>query len=355
MTHLLEKNTPFVFSEDCIQAFQTLKKKLTEAPILIAPNWDLPFELMCDASDFAIGAVLGQRHEKHIKPIHYPSKTMNDAETNYTTTEKEMLAVVVPHYTKDCPLKEKGKTLEEAYYTQFGVPLSQAGRYRVAAPGFYQRDNGNTSYDVHRAYSSDCSFLKENGYDEKEVMKELKKLQVNSTESTTSLRRLLKENSRIKEEIKETIKVHCSTIINDALPLKEKDIGSFTLPCGINNMCFDIALADIGSSVSVMPYSTFTNLGLRKLAPTKLIIELADKIVKRHKGIAKNVLVRIEKNEYKGENVVGVFMNVPIFVGNFSIFTDFSLVENMDAYRDKNMCDVIIGKPFCRVACVEAK
>nr|GEX84586.1 reverse transcriptase domain-containing protein [Tanacetum cinerariifolium] len=54
MTHLLEKDTPFVFSEDCIQAFQTLKKKLTEAPILIAPNWDLPFELMCDASDFAI-------------------------------------------------------------------------------------------------------------------------------------------------------------------------------------------------------------------------------------------------------------------------------------------------------------
>nr|GFA71602.1 reverse transcriptase domain-containing protein [Tanacetum cinerariifolium] len=80
--------------KDCIQAFQTLKKKLTEAPILIAPNWDLPFELMCDASDFAIGAVLGQRHEKHFKPIHYPSKTMNDAETNYTTTKKETLAVV---------------------------------------------------------------------------------------------------------------------------------------------------------------------------------------------------------------------------------------------------------------------
>nr|GFA24902.1 reverse transcriptase domain-containing protein [Tanacetum cinerariifolium] len=94
MTHLLERNTPFVFSKDCIQAFQTLKKKLTKAPILIAPNWDLPFELMCDASDFAIGAVLGQRHEKHFKPIHYASKTMNDAETNYTTTKKEMLAVV---------------------------------------------------------------------------------------------------------------------------------------------------------------------------------------------------------------------------------------------------------------------
>ncbi|GJT77511.1 reverse transcriptase domain-containing protein [Tanacetum coccineum] len=94
MTHLLEKNTPFIFSDECIQAFETLKKKLTEAPILIAPDWDLPFELMSDASDFAICAVLGQRHEKHFRPIHYASKTMSEAESPYTTTEKEMLAVV---------------------------------------------------------------------------------------------------------------------------------------------------------------------------------------------------------------------------------------------------------------------
>ncbi|GJR47949.1 reverse transcriptase domain-containing protein [Tanacetum coccineum] len=74
-------------------AFETLKKKITEAPILIAPDWDLPFELMCDASDFSICAVLGQRHEKHFRPIHYASKTMNEAKSHYTTTEKEMLAV----------------------------------------------------------------------------------------------------------------------------------------------------------------------------------------------------------------------------------------------------------------------
>nr|GEV39762.1 reverse transcriptase domain-containing protein [Tanacetum cinerariifolium] len=94
MTHLLEKNSPFIFSNDCIQAFRTLMEKLTEAPILIAPNWDQPFELMCDTSDYAVGAVLGQRVEKHFQPIHYASKTMTQAETNYTTTGKEMLAVV---------------------------------------------------------------------------------------------------------------------------------------------------------------------------------------------------------------------------------------------------------------------
>ncbi|GJU61335.1 reverse transcriptase domain-containing protein [Tanacetum coccineum] len=94
MTHLLEKETPFVFSKDCIHAFETLKKKLTEAPILVVPDWNLPFELMCDASDFAIGAVLGQRRSKHFQPIHYASKTMIEAQIHYTMTKKEMLVVV---------------------------------------------------------------------------------------------------------------------------------------------------------------------------------------------------------------------------------------------------------------------
>nr|GEY30840.1 DNA-directed DNA polymerase [Tanacetum cinerariifolium] len=73
-----------------------LKRKLTEAPILIAPDWDMPFGLMCNASDFAIGAVLGQHQDKHFRPIHYASKTMTEAESNYTMTKKEMLAVVKP-------------------------------------------------------------------------------------------------------------------------------------------------------------------------------------------------------------------------------------------------------------------
>ncbi|GKD60966.1 reverse transcriptase domain-containing protein [Tanacetum coccineum] len=75
-------------------SFEILKKKLTEAHILVSPNWDLPFEIMCDASDFAIGAVLRQRKEKHFQPIHYASKTLSDAQTHYTTTEKELLVLV---------------------------------------------------------------------------------------------------------------------------------------------------------------------------------------------------------------------------------------------------------------------
>ncbi|GJU42329.1 reverse transcriptase domain-containing protein [Tanacetum coccineum] len=68
-------------------AFETLKMKLTHAPILVALDWDLPFEIMCDASDFAVGAVLGQRKTKHFQPIHYASKTMTEAQHITATTE----------------------------------------------------------------------------------------------------------------------------------------------------------------------------------------------------------------------------------------------------------------------------
>ncbi|GJW55059.1 hypothetical protein Tco_0099144 [Tanacetum coccineum] len=79
--------------------------------------------------------------------------------------------------------------------------------------------------------------------------------------------------------------------INNSIPRKEKDPGSFTLPCFINNVCFDNALVDLGASVSVMTLSTYLNLGLGELAHTKLTVELADMTVKYPKGIVKNVLV----------------------------------------------------------------
>ncbi|GJT12855.1 hypothetical protein Tco_0859897 [Tanacetum coccineum] len=79
------------------------------------------------------------------------------------------------------------------------------------------------------------------------------------------------------------------------LPQKEKDPGSFTLPCFIHNICFDKALVGLGASVSVMPFSTYTNLGLGILSHTRLTIELADRTIKQPRGIAKNALVRIGK------------------------------------------------------------
>ncbi|CAM8997996.1 unnamed protein product [Rhodiola kirilowii] len=84
----------FLATPECLEAFDKLKKNLVSAPIVQPPNWDLPFELMCDASDYAIGAVLGQRIEKKLHVIYYVSKVLDGAQINYTTTEKELLAVV---------------------------------------------------------------------------------------------------------------------------------------------------------------------------------------------------------------------------------------------------------------------
>ncbi|KAK1651394.1 hypothetical protein QYE76_069199 [Lolium multiflorum] len=94
LTNLLQKDVPFVFDDDCKEAFETLKKALTTAPIVEPPDWNLPFEIMCDASDFAVGAVLGQRVGKKLNVIHYASKTLDAAQRNYATTEKELLAIV---------------------------------------------------------------------------------------------------------------------------------------------------------------------------------------------------------------------------------------------------------------------
>ncbi|GJS18311.1 putative ribonuclease H-like domain-containing protein [Tanacetum coccineum] len=87
--------------------------------------------------------------------------------------------------------------------------------------------------------------------------------------------------------------------IDKSIPRKEKDPGSFTLPCYINNVCFDNALADLGASVSVMPLSTYLNLGLGELAHTKLTVELADRTVKYPKEFAENVLVEMNGNSKK--------------------------------------------------------
>ena len=94
LSNLLIKDTPFVFSKECQQAFETLKHALVNAPIMVALDWDLSFELMCDVSDYALGAVLSQRKNKQFQPIYYASRTLNDTQQNYTTTEKELLAVV---------------------------------------------------------------------------------------------------------------------------------------------------------------------------------------------------------------------------------------------------------------------
>nr|GEW59323.1 reverse transcriptase domain-containing protein [Tanacetum cinerariifolium] len=95
-------NAPSTF-QSCLSNLERMLKRCEDTNLclnwekshfMVKEDWDMPFELMCDASDYAIGAVLGKHQAKHFRPIHYSSKTMIEAESNYTTTEKEMLAVV---------------------------------------------------------------------------------------------------------------------------------------------------------------------------------------------------------------------------------------------------------------------
>jgi hypothetical protein len=94
LTNLLQKHVPFDFNEKCLAAFRALKRALITAPIIQPPDWSQPFEIMCDASDYAVRAVLGQRKEGKVHAIYYARKTLNGAQLNYATTEKELLAVV---------------------------------------------------------------------------------------------------------------------------------------------------------------------------------------------------------------------------------------------------------------------
>jgi hypothetical protein len=94
LTNLLAKDVPFKFDDACLRSFNTLKEAFISAPITQPPDWSLPFKIMCDASDYAVGAVLGQTKDRKHHAIAYVSKTLTGAKLNYATTEKELLVIV---------------------------------------------------------------------------------------------------------------------------------------------------------------------------------------------------------------------------------------------------------------------
>ena len=95
LSNLLMQGVPFEFNDPCMNAFELLKKKLISAPIVVAPYWNLPFELKCDASDFAVGAVLVQRKEKVFYAIYYASRTLNDCATQLCHNKERIVSYCV--------------------------------------------------------------------------------------------------------------------------------------------------------------------------------------------------------------------------------------------------------------------
>ncbi|XP_050890327.1 uncharacterized protein LOC127095720 [Lathyrus oleraceus] len=94
LTGLLVKDDEFIFDEDCLKAFEHLKNALITVPIMQPPDWSKPFEIMCDASDYAIGVVLGQRKDKKVHVIYYASRTLDNTQMNYVAIEKELLVIM---------------------------------------------------------------------------------------------------------------------------------------------------------------------------------------------------------------------------------------------------------------------
>ena len=83
-----------MFNDECLESFNTLKAKLVFVPVITTPDWGQEFVLMCDVSDYTIGAVLGQRKGRMLHTIYYASKVLNESQINYATTEKELLEIV---------------------------------------------------------------------------------------------------------------------------------------------------------------------------------------------------------------------------------------------------------------------
>ncbi|GJU25073.1 DNA-directed DNA polymerase [Tanacetum coccineum] len=198
-----------------------------------------------------------------------------------------------PHYIKDGPLKEEGNTLEEAYCTQFGAPYQPGGHYRAARLGFYQCNNKNSLYPNRR-----------------------QTLEESLTKFMAESAKRHEENSNIIKEIRASIK-HCQM----SKVLQERGIR---------------ARVDLGASVNVMPFSTYTNLGLGILSHTRLTIELVDRTINQPRGIAKNVLVRIGKFIFPIDFII---LDIPedddvsLILGLPFLSTAYSKI---DVYKRKN-------------------
>ncbi|GKC59009.1 putative reverse transcriptase domain-containing protein [Tanacetum coccineum] len=229
-----------------------------------------------------------------------------------------------PHYTKDCPLKEEGKILKEAYYTQFGGPF-QGGGYRATAPGFYQRDNANPSYQERRKSMEDTlsKFIGESAkrYEENSnLIKEIRALmdaairnqgasiktleiQIGQMSKVLQERGFRSLPSSTKKNPRDQVKSISTTIEVDSYPIRRIGSSQYAIYTGQNRtLMYEIRQMTISfssclnrASISVIPLSTYLNLGLGELAHTKLTVELADRTVKYPKGIAENVLVGIGK------------------------------------------------------------
>nr|GEY64667.1 ribonuclease H-like domain-containing protein [Tanacetum cinerariifolium] len=256
---------------------------------------------------------------------------------------------------------------------KFGAPYQPGGKYRAAGPGFYQQNHGNSLYPDRRpsleeSLTKFIAELAKRHEENSNIIKEIrastdaairnqgasiktleiqirqmsKVLQERGFESLpsstkTNPRDQVKSISTVEADFSKIRCIGCGPEARDvkileaydrALPQKEKDPGTKWNGTIIHNICFDKALVDFGASVSVMPFSTYTNLGLGILSHTRLTIELADRTIKQPKGIAKNVLVRIGKLIFSIDFIILDILDVvPLILGQPFLSTAHSKID----------------------------
>ncbi|GJZ84284.1 hypothetical protein Tco_0649623 [Tanacetum coccineum] len=165
------------------------------------------------------------------------------------------------------------------------------------------------------------------------TMECLKKIKINRSflkeiAQTDNYPRYIKDLVVNKELTKDDGKVRMnprSSALQILLPLKENDLGSFMLPCSTGRLDFNNALANLGASISIMPFSMFKRLGIGKLKPINMVIEMADDIKCIPKGIVKNMLIKIDK---------------------FILPIDFVILDIIEDFR----MPVILGRPLLATA-----
>nr|GEU60113.1 hypothetical protein [Tanacetum cinerariifolium] len=275
-----------------------------------------------------------------------------------------------PHYSKDSSLKEEGKTLEEAYYTQFEVPFLQARRYKVASSGFYQRDNRHTSYQERRQTMEESlnTFMVESVKRHDEHSSLIKEIRASTNAAIRIQGALIKALEIQTGQMSKVLQERGSESLPSSTETKLKDhVKSITTTDEAKTLKEEDKISqdpEYGDFIKLNYLNEPLELRNHKMEDLDLKIEEGEVIdepmvdvvkIRNDDEIIEEIDEYLKKIKYKGKNIVGAFINMPIFVGNFSIVTNIKAVKNMDAYRDKDMGDVIFGKPFFRVVCVEAR
>ncbi|GJY58115.1 reverse transcriptase domain-containing protein, partial [Tanacetum coccineum] len=161
------------------------------------------------------------------------------------------------------------------------------------------------------------------------------------------LKGLLTNKLRLEEACTITMNERCSTLLLNRLPSKEKDLGSFTIPCQVSNLRIDNALADLGASISLMSYTMYEKLGLGEPKPTRMSLELADRSIQYPRGIVENVLIKVEKFVLPIDFVILDMpenSRIPIILGRPFLATARAMIDRMIECYGIDELDVTIGE-----------